>query len=76
MATAEWVSEIALHSAQSLSYKLREAFPAYYANFDAKWKRWKQAISSSAECVFSSRCSPAVSCRSPTYLYVRCFIGG
>lgn len=44
-------SDRALHSAQRIALKLMEAFPAYWNDFDAKWKSWKQAISPSAEFV-------------------------
>ncbi|KAK4248342.1 hypothetical protein C7999DRAFT_40482 [Corynascus novoguineensis] len=43
------VSDQALHSAQSLFLKLKEAFPSYAADFDTKWQRWQQAISPTSD---------------------------
>jgi hypothetical protein len=54
------VSEKTVHSVESLFLKLLEAFPAYTADFEAKWQSWQQAISPSSEFV-----PPVIICHLP-----------
>ncbi len=43
------VGEKAYHSAKRYYFLLWEAFPNYVQDFQAKWKAWEEAISSSTE---------------------------